>query len=127
MNNQKYIVMTFLGAAVLVGFSVRGVVIPLLAKFETGDIQVLGFITVSALLGFLSAIATFMVLNRHPLAFSFTDESITELRKTAWPDKEETVRSATVVIIFTLIVAGALGGYDFIWARLTNIFLFTEG
>ncbi len=127
MDNQRYIVMTYLAAAVLAGFSVHGLMVPLLAKLEVGDVQLLGFTTASTFAGIVAAIATFFILNRHPLAVSFTDETITELRKVVWPDKEETVRSSTVVVVFTLIVAGALAGYDFVWARLTSIFLFTEG
>ena len=44
-----------------------------------------------------------------------------------WPDKDETVRSATVVIITTLFIALTLAMYDFVWARVTSTFLFSEG
>jgi preprotein translocase SecE subunit len=43
-----------------------------------------------------------------------------------WPTKEETVRSTTVVVLFTIIVAGALAGYDWIWGEVTSRVLFTE-
>ena len=44
MHNQKYIVMTFLGAAVLVGMSVTGLAEPLLAMLDMGDPIFFGFI-----------------------------------------------------------------------------------
>ena len=50
----------------------------------------------------------------------------TEFRKVTWPTKEETVRSTTVVVLFTIIVAGALAGYDWIWGEVTSRVLFTE-
>jgi preprotein translocase SecE subunit len=127
MHNQKYIVMTFLGAAVLVGMAVRGLAIPLLVMLDMGDPLFFSFINATLLAGILSGVATFMVLNRHPKAFGFTDETVVEFRKVKWPGKSETVRSTVVVLLFSIIVAGALAFYDVIWARVTNAFLFTEG
>ena len=67
------------------------------------------------------------MMNRHPLVYSFSDESVTELRKVVWPGKDETVRSATVVVVTTLFIAATLAMYDFVWARVTSTFLFSEG
>lgn len=127
MHNQKYIVMTFLGAAVLVGMSVTGLAEPLLAMLDMGDPIFLGFIHTTLLAGLAAGVATFMVLNRHPKAYTFTDETVEEFRKVKWPNKSETVRSTVVVLLFSIVVAGALAFYDVIWARVTNAFLFTEG
>jgi len=127
MDNQKYIVMTFLAAGVVLGFAVHGLALPFLAMLEVGDIQLLGIVQITTLVGLFTGIATFLVLNRHPVAFGFTDEAITELRKVSWPGKDETVRSTTVVVVFTFLIAATLAGYDFVWARITKVFLFTEG
>jgi preprotein translocase SecE subunit len=127
MNNQKYILMAFLAAAVLVGMSVRGLMIPLLASLEVADPLFGGAITGTTLAGLAFGAITFAVLNRHESALRFTDETITELRKVAWPDREETIRSSTIVVGTTLFIAVALASYDFVWAKLTSIFLFTEG
>lgn len=127
MDNQKYILMTFLAAGALVGVAVRGLALPFLAMLEVGDLQLLGVVNITSLVGLLSGIATFLVLNRHPVAFGFTDESITELRKVTWPGKDETVRSTTVVVVFTFLIAATLASYDFVWARITKVFLFSEG
>jgi len=127
MHNQKYIVMTFLGAAVLVGMSVRGLAIPLLVMLDMGDPLLFGFINTTLLAGLLAGVATFLILNRHPKAYGFTDETVVEFRKVKWPGKSETVRSTVVVLLFSIIVAGTLAFYDVIWARVTNAFLFTEG
>ena len=127
MHNQKYIVMTFLGAAVLIGMSVRGLAIPLLVMVDMGDPLLFGFMNATLLAGLVSGVATFIILNRHPKAFGFTDETVTEFRKVTWPGKNETVRSTVVVLLFSVIVAGSLAFYDVIWARVTNAFLFTDG
>lgn len=127
MENQKYIILSFLGAAVLLGTSVRGLVVPLLASMEIGDPRLLGIMDASALGGLLVGVATFLILNRNRAAYTFTDEVVAELRKVHWPDKQETVRSTLVVVSFTVIVAGALGLYDWLWAGITREFIFSEG
>lgn len=126
MSNQRYIVATFLGIGVLTGFTVQGLGLPLLASLEVADPQLLGLINASSLVSLLIGGLTFLIMLRHEQAYAFADESITELRKTTWPGKEETVRSTAVVIGATLFIALTLASYDFIWAKLTSIFLFTE-
>lgn len=127
MTNQRFIVLTFFCAGVLVGLTLRGLGLPLLASLEVADPLIFGLINASSLVALLSAVATLFALLRNQAAYSFTDESITELRKTTWPGKEETVRSTAVVIGTTVFIAVALASYDLVWAKLTSIFLFTEG
>jgi preprotein translocase SecE subunit len=127
MHHQKYIIMSFLGTALLIGFAVRGLAVPLLALLEIGDPQILGLVNATALVGILSAFGTFIFLNRHPVVYSFTEESIIELSKVVWPDKEETIRSTLVVCAVTFVFSFSLAVYDFVWARITGVFLFSEG
>ena len=127
MQNQKYIILTFVGAAVLLGMSVQGLTIPLLARLEVADPQIFGLLNATTFAGIVVAALSFALLNRQKTAVAFTNEVIDELRKVAWPDKQETLRSTLVVVVFTVVVAGALGGYDFIWAQLTEMVLYTEG
>ncbi len=126
MRNQRYILMGFMSVAAFLGFAVRGLVVPLLARIEVVDPQI-GFFSGTDALGIIVGVVTFLVMNRHPVVHGFSDESVTELRKVVWPDKEETVRSATVVVVTTLFIAATLAMYDFVWARVTSTFLFSEG
>ena len=126
MRNQKYIVMSFLAAGALVGFTVRGLAVPLLAQLEVGDPQIAGLVNATSLAGIVTGVLTFLILNRHPLVVKFTNEVITELRKVTWPDREETIRSTTVVIGTTLFVAAMLAIYDYAWAEITSVLLFTS-
>lgn len=126
MRNQRYILMGFMSVAAFLGFAVRGLVVPLLARIDVVDPQI-GFISGTDALGIVVGVVTFLVMNRHPVVHGFSDESVTELRKVVWPDKEETVRSATVVVVTTLFIAATLAMYDFVWARVTSTFLFSEG
>ena len=126
MRNQRYILLGFLSVAAFLGFAAQGLAIPLLARLDIVDPRI-GFVSGTAALGILVGVVTFLGMNRHPLVYSFSDESVTELRKVVWPDKDETVRSATVVVVTTLFIALTLAMYDFVWARVTSTFLFSEG
>lgn len=126
MKNQRFVLMSFFTAAVLVGMSLQGLGAPLLANFEVSNPEIILGFSATSMAAFAAGIATFFVLNRHPVAYRFTDEVVTEFRKVTWPTKEETVRSTTVVVLFTIIVAGALAGYDWIWGEVTSRVLFTE-
>ncbi len=126
MNNQKYVLMSFFAAAVLVGMSLQGLGGPLLANFEVSNPEIALGLNATNLVAFIAGVITFLVLNRHLAAYRFTDEVVSEFRKVSWPTREETVRSTTVVIVFTVVVASTLAGYDWIWGEITSRVLFTE-
>ena len=54
---------------------------------------------------------------------TFLKESRTELRKVTWPTREETVRYTAAVIVISLVIAGLLGGADFIFKSLLTKFV----
>ena len=126
MNNQRYIVLVFFLTGVLTGATVRGLGLPLLANLEIADPQILGMFNGSSIAAVVVTFLTFFVLLRNRAATSFVDESVTELRKTTWPNKEETVRSTTVVIGTTFFLAATLACYDLLWAKLTSLFIYTQ-
>jgi preprotein translocase subunit SecE len=87
---------------------------------------VFGF-AASSIAAIVLGVLVFVVLNRHSLVVGFTDEVIEELKKVTWPDKDDTVNSTVVVVGVTLFIAAALGLYDYVWAEVTQIVLFTKG
>ena len=126
MKNTKTIMFVLLAISWLVATSLRGLLIPLLAQFEIADSKVLGF-NATTIFSFVLGVVLFFVLNRHQLVVFFTEQVIEELKKVTWPDKEETVQSTIVVIGLTLFIATALGVYDYVWAEVTQMFLFVQG
>ena len=124
MKNSKSIIFILLAIAWLFAVSLRGLAIPVLARFEIGDPAFLGINATSWGAIVLGAVSFFM-LNRHPKVIGFTDEVINELRKVTWPDKDETVHGTVVVIGVTLFIAAALGIYDYVWGEVTHMFLFS--
>ena len=47
----------------------------------------------------------------------FLREVIAELRKVAWPSRQETIAYSIVVLVSTIIIAAIIFGMDFVFAR----------
>jgi len=125
VKNSKSIIFILLAISWLFAVSIRGLAIPILARFEVGDAQFLGINSTSwGAIGL--GVISFFMLNRHPKVISFTDEVLNELRKVTWPEKDETVHGTVVVVGLTLFIASALGIYDYVWAEVTQIVLFSQ-
>jgi len=125
MANQRYIILAFLLGALCVGLTVRSATVEGIAVGGWPDPLVLGLVPASVLVAIAVGIGSFIFMMRHETTVSFVDEVIVELRKVKWPDREETVNSTTVVIVACVVIAGSLAAFDFIWAKVTGIFLFS--
>jgi preprotein translocase SecE subunit len=125
MKNSKQIIFIMLVISWLLAVSVRGLLVPILARFEIGDPLLFGF-NATSIGAIILGTASFLVLNRHPKVVGFTDEVIVELNKVTWPEKDETVHNTFVVIGLTLFIAVALASYDYVWAEVTQMVLFSE-
>lgn len=126
MKNTKTIAFILLGLTWLTVVALRGLAIPVLARFEIGD-PIVGFLSASALVAIVLGIGTYIALMRNTRVVQFADEVIDELNKVTWPEKDETVSSTVVVVGVTLFIAAALGLYDYVWAEVTQIVLYTDG
>ena len=125
MNNQRYITLTFLAAAAIIGITVRSAAVEGIAIAGWADPLFLNLIQLSVIISIVSGVVSFFVLLRNKPAVSFVDEVVVEMRKIFWPDREETINSTTVVIISCFIITVSLATFDFIWAKVTSIFLFS--
>jgi preprotein translocase subunit SecE len=126
MRNQRWVVLSFVVSAVLLGAAVQSAFVSGFAQFAVPD-QRIGPVTTSSLLALLTGAATLFLLLRNPRAVAFTAEVVDELSKVTWPSKDETLRATTTVVVTTLIVSGLLGVYDFIWKNLADLFLLNQG
>ncbi|NJK89051.1 MAG: preprotein translocase subunit SecE [Myxococcales bacterium] len=75
----------------------------------------------SALIAFVLSAVAVVVAVRHPRAYEFSNDVVSELNKVTWPERAETQRSTVVVIVTTLIISFLLGVFDFVWAELTGL------
>jgi len=125
VKSSKTRLFIFLAIAWLLLVSVQGLIVPILARLELVDYRLFG-INVSTLGTLILGALLFFMLSTHSKAVEFTDDVIYELKKVTWPDKDDTVSNTVVVIGVTLFIAAALGIYDYVWAEVTQLVLFTK-
>ncbi len=125
MTNQRYITLTFIIAAALIGITVRAAVVEGIAIGGWADPLLLNVIQLSVIIASLVGLASFFVMLRNKPAVSFVDEVVVECRKVFWPDREETINSTMIVIVTCFIITASLATFDFVWAKVTGIFLFS--
>ena len=53
----------------------------------------------------------------------FLQETVSELRKSVWPSREETARLTVVVIVLSIVASIFLGGLDQIFERTFSNFV----
>ena len=68
----------------------------------------------------ISVVATIAVY-RNAAAHHLVAQVVAELAKVTWPSRKETYASTIVVIITSLIAAGIVGGFDFVWSFFTDL------
>lgn len=124
MSNARYIYLTFLLAGACAGLAFRSGAVAILLSMGAADTVVGGIMPLSTVIGLVGAVLTFFVMLKLPLVVQYTDECISELVKVTWPDREETTNNSMVVIVATLIFSGSLAAFDFVWAKVTDLFIF---
>jgi preprotein translocase subunit SecE len=62
-----------------------------------------------------------LALYRNERAHTLVTEVVAELAKVTWPTRKETYASTIVVIITSLLAAGIVGAFDFVWSFLTDL------
>ena len=127
LSNQRFIYLTFIVGAILIGLTLRSATVSVLSGLGSPDTMVADLLPMSVLIGAAGAVLSFFIALRNAQAVSFTEQVIVELAKVTWPDREETINSSMVVIVATLFMAGSLAFFDYIWAQVTGLFLFTDG
>jgi len=123
---QRYLVLAFLFGALCVGVTMRSAVVNVFGVAGIPD-YLIGPFSLSVVAAFGSAILTFFILMRHRTAVTFSTEVIREMYKVTWPDREETMRSTTVVVLSAVGSAAFLAFCDYIWAQVTDVIIFTTG
>lgn len=127
MENQRAVTLLFLLSGVVAGDFVRRGAEVLLAYQVWEDPLVLSVLPASSVTGLVGAVLTFVFLLRHAVSREFVDAVVTELKKVAWPTREETLSNTGVVVASAIGFAVLLGIYDFTWARVTGLVLYSGG
>lgn len=117
--------MLFVIGGLVIGFFVESAITEVANAMHWENPAYLGVLTASTLAAIASGLIGFFGLLRNAASRSFTDAVVTELLKVAWPSREETVNNTLIVIGATVFFATLLAVYDFAWAKLTGIFLYS--
>ena len=127
MENQRAVTLLFLVGGLTAGdFCRRGIEV-LLAYRVWEDPVVVGIAPASSVFGLVAGALTFVFLLRHTVSREFVDSVVAELKKVAWPSREETFNNTSVVVASAVAFALLLGLYDFTWARVTGLVLYSGG
>jgi preprotein translocase SecE subunit len=123
--NTRYITLSFIAFAVVFGLVARSASVDVLLWVGKADTMVAGMMPMSDVIGLSTGVLSFFGALKWRKAVTYTDEVIAELVKVTWPDREETTNNSMVVIVASLIFAGSLAIFDYVWAQITEIFLFS--
>ena len=123
MSNQRVLLFCWLGLSVILwkvfadglgyGFGAAGLANP---KFG-------GVVESTALIGVALTAGVAVFLWKRKDVYDFCYDTVDETRKVVWPNRKETRDNTVVVIICSVIMALILGGFDLVWAKLTNFIL----
>jgi len=127
VENQRAVTLLFIVGGILVGVFVHSLFLGVSGYAAFEDHTLLGFVQLSVLVSVVAAIAAFFIGIRNPIASTFVDSVVSELLNVTWPSREETTRNTGVVVGAAVFFATLLACYDFAWAKLTGLFLYSMG
>ncbi len=108
-NYQKYVNALFLAAAGIVWFLARHFTEIGIGYFQLGRKIGLSADYIFHGLPLLLGALTFVILRANQTSLNFTTDAVSELFKVSWPTKKD-VRLGTIVVIFTVVIAGIVLG-----------------
>jgi len=122
----RYIYVVFITIGLLVGWAMASASGAIILNLDAGvEIILGGVFPLSNLIGAASAVLTVFLLLKNNRAVQHTNEVIGELVKVTWPTREETTNNSIVVVLVTIVFSGSLAMYDYVWAQVTEKFLFS--
>lgn len=127
MENQRAVAVLFIIGGVLAGVFFRSATLAVIGYASLEDPLLGGIVASSGVAGFIAGVVTLGVLLRNQRAGEFVDSVVTELKNVTWPSREETFSNTGIVIGSTVFFATLLASYDFLWAKLTGLFIYTTG
>jgi len=117
---QKWVTVSYVAMAVLVGFLASALSWKLAAVYDL-ETRIRNIDLVVRGVSLLAGLIVFFVLARHKQATQFMNEVMIELSRVSWPTQKET-SSATFIVIVMVIISGIfLGLLDTLWTKLLQM------
>jgi len=82
-----------------------------------------GINTIREILPVVLGTILFAILMKHPKVNPTLEEVVFELKKVTWPNRDDVLRSTTVVLICILIASFILAGFDLVWGKVVTFIL----
>lgn len=127
MENSRPVTFAFVVAAVAAGLFVRSATVAIMTAQSVEDPMLAGVAPASGVAALVVGAVTLLVLLRHEKAKAFCDSVVTELKKVAWPSREETTNNTGIVVVATVLFGGLLSVYDYVWAQIAEVVLYSAG
>jgi preprotein translocase subunit SecE len=119
----RMVVVAYLLCAVAVGLFFQYLFADTFAALRWNDAALVGDWTLSSLIGAVLAIAIALGCYLHPVTHKLSYEVATELKKTTWPNAQDTRTSTIAVVIFSFASAAILGIFDFVSSKIMTQWL----
>ena len=119
----RMVVVGYLLAVVAVGLFFQYLFADSFAALRWNDASLVGDWTLSSLIGAALAVAIGLGCYFHPVTHKLSYEVATELKKTTWPNAEDTRTSTIAVVIFSFASAAILGIFDFVSSKIMTQWL----
>ena len=119
-QNQKWVNLSYLAAAALLGYIVFSAGTHIAAAFDV-EARVRNIDLMIRGLSLLVAAVLFFVLYRHTRVNQFMNEVVIELGRVSWPTQKETTNSTIMVVVMVLISGVILGLLDMVWTALLKM------
>lgn len=122
MTNRRILGFSFVAAAIVAFLVLRQFTIWVIGMASLSN-WAFGPFTAADVVGLTVTLGLAIGMWRYPKVNGFLSEVVDETSKVVWPSRQETRDSTIVVIVFVFVVAAILGGFDFLWAKVTNLIL----
>jgi preprotein translocase SecE subunit len=122
MSNRRILGFSFVAASVVVFIVLRAAVAWIGDTAGLANMAV-GPLNMSDLVAIVITVAIAIGCWKSAKVFGFLTEVVEEVSKVVWPTRQEIRDSTIVVLVFVFVIAGILGSFDLVWAKLTNLIL----
>lgn len=127
MENSRHVTLVFVIAAIAAGVFVRSGAVAVMTARSIEDPLLGGVAPATVVVAVIAAAVTLFVLLRHEKARTFTDSVVNELKKVTWPSRDETTNNTGIVVAATILFGGLLSVYDYVWAQVAEVVLYSAG
>lgn len=118
MSNQRLLAMGLVGIAAFIGYVSFRLTGLILGGVGVTDSELFGGLTLSGLIGFALALATFFVAWQNARVQEVGQEIAGELKKVTWPTWAEIKAATVAVVVFSVVAAVVLWVFDFVSSKL---------